>query len=74
VVWARSGDRRTYVLSSIFHEVGAFIIEIRILSMAAKQGPCVLVCMPNRTKCILLVSLVLVRLVGDYLDCLGLVL
>jgi hypothetical protein len=30
--------------------------EMRILLLAAEQGPNVLFCMPNRTKCILLVS------------------
>jgi hypothetical protein len=35
------------------------VTEVRILSMAAKQGPHVLFCTPNRTKCILLVSVIL---------------
>jgi succinyl-CoA synthetase alpha subunit len=30
--------------------------QVRIACMAAKQGPNVLFCIPNRTKCILLVS------------------
>jgi hypothetical protein len=35
------------------------IIESGTLLMAAKQGPNVLFCMPNRTNCILLVSVML---------------
>jgi hypothetical protein len=34
----------------------AFMNEMRILSLAAEQGPNVLFCIPNRTKCILLSS------------------
>jgi hypothetical protein len=34
----------------------AFTSERKTLSMAAKHGSDVLFCMPNRTKCILLVS------------------
>jgi hypothetical protein len=33
--------------------VHSVVIETRILCMAAKQGPNVLFCMPNRTKCVL---------------------
>jgi hypothetical protein len=33
--------------------------EMRILLMAANQGPNALFCMPNRTKCILLISVVM---------------
>jgi hypothetical protein len=35
------------------------ITESRILCMEDKQGPNVLLCIPNRTKCILLVSVML---------------
>jgi hypothetical protein len=37
--------------NSVLHD------EMRILLLAAKEGPNVLFCMPNRTKCILLIHL-----------------
>jgi hypothetical protein len=39
-------------------ELLLIISEMRILSLAAEYGPGILFCMPNRTKCVLLVSLV----------------
>jgi hypothetical protein len=39
--------------------IGIYITGMRIPFMAAKWGPNALFCMSNRTKCILLVSLML---------------
>jgi hypothetical protein len=69
-VWLPNRDQKSYILHQQQDQVYAVgfgdegltvlphsIADTSVLCMAAKQGPNVLFCMPSRTKCIKLVSL-----------------